>query len=107
MWNRFGHRTDQAGALDINNFGVGISLAQAFQNRHRLLRRSVVVAHQGVQAVRVGTDHRNLLWGVLQREEAVRILQKDDGLLRGAKGQLAVRLGAVTAWADTRVRYRS
>src|SRR5580693_5176878 len=107
MGNSFGYRTDQARALDIDNLGVGIARAEASQNRHRLRRGSVVVAHQRVQVVSIGANHRNLFWRVLQREEAILILQEDDGLLRGAKGQFAVRLGVVFAWADTRVRYRS
>src|SRR5260370_28203452 len=107
MGKRFAYGTDQASALDIDDLGVGIAVAEASQNRQRLGRGSVVVAHQRVQVVSIGANHRNLLWRVLQRQEAILILQKDDGLLRGAKRQFAVRLGVVFAWADTRVRYRS
>ena len=107
VWNRLDYWTHQTRALDIHNFRVGISFTKSRQNRHRLGRRAVVVAHQGVQVVGVGANHRNLLGRVLQRKKVILILQKNDGFLRRAKRQLPVRFVIVFRRAYTRIRHGS
>jgi hypothetical protein len=55
--NGFGDRTDEAGALDENHFGLGETVAKAGKDGDGFGRDPIVVAFEGVEAVGVGADN--------------------------------------------------
>ncbi len=93
--------TDQAGALGIQDFGVGEAGADAVQHRDRRRRFAVIVADQGVEAVGIGTDDGDGL-RLIQRQQVVVVLQQDHRLARHVGGDVVVGGGVVIGRLDGR-----
>ena len=93
----------QAAAAHVHHAGAGHGFADSLERRHRLARVAVVIAKLHQRIVGVGSDDRDGLQILTQRQRGVFVLQQHDGAARYLERQLTMGGALVLAVRYLRV----
>ena len=97
---------DEAGALNIIDPAVRKARLEAIEHGHRLARRAVIVADQGIEAVGIGPDHRDPPRCALEGEQIAFVLEQHHRGSGHLQRLVAMRRGVEIGLGDVRPRQR-